>query len=80
MLSNLFLFRCNEPIKLSSLILYQLEEMINEKRPKLIIVDSIAYQFRLGYEDVDYFKSRSLIQIAQKLKYLAFKYDLCVSL
>ena len=79
MLSNLFLFKCTEPYQLISLILHQLESVIADKKPKLIILDSIAYQFRYGYDELINFKRKLLLLISQKLKSLAFKYDICVS-
>lgn len=83
LLSNLFIFACTRLQEVTKVILHELERLVIEKQPKLIVVDDVAFQFRNDLhanEEFEHFKRKSLLKISQKLKSLASNYDLCVSI
>lgn len=83
LLENVFIFPCACLQELTKVVLYELEKLVIEKRPKLIVLDDVAFQFRNDLymnEEYGHFKRKSQLQIAQKLKSLASNYDLCVGI
>eukprot|EP01080_Neovahlkampfia_damariscottae_P006084 gene6084-10092_t len=59
--------------------LQNLSQIIEKRKIKLLIIDSIASLFRISSKKEELFKrSESLFQISSFLKNLAYKFDLCI--